>query len=91
MPGEDPDYVLNQVRGYVSEVVLPSGIGNPGNLCLVREPVICPWSCGLRAAPPSRATASARHTSEPSWNQPVGFSENHGDERGYLGFHSASE
>ena len=24
MPGEDPDYVLNQVRGYVSEVVLPA-------------------------------------------------------------------
>ncbi len=23
MPGEDPDYVLNQVRGYVSEVLLP--------------------------------------------------------------------
>lgn len=23
MPGEDPDYVLNQVRGFVSEVVLP--------------------------------------------------------------------
>ena len=24
MPGEDPDYVLNQIRGYVAEVLLPN-------------------------------------------------------------------
>lgn len=80
MPGEDPEYVINQVRGYVQEVLLPDfrkqqpEVDIQVELTGAGQPMMTPEGAGIEALA-LELTGNARSTAAPYYTEGAIYNE----------------